>query len=271
MTVTEPPPPKVIILCGGRGSRLHEQTDTRPKPMVEVGGKPLLWHVMKHYAHHGMREFILCLGYKGEVVKRYFLDYEASSLDFTVHLGPDRAIEYHGAHHESGWKVTLADTGEDVQTGARIGRAASKYLGPDDQTFAVAYGDSVSDVDLGECLAFHRRHKKLATVTGVRPTSRFGELHIEESRVISFSEKPRIEHAYISGGFFFFERAFLRRLSVERGDCVLEREPLERAAADRQLEVFAHHGYWQCMDTFRDWEALEAAWDGGRTPWKVWK
>jgi glucose-1-phosphate cytidylyltransferase len=261
----------VLILCGGRGSRLHEYTETRPKPMVEVGGKPILWHVMKLYAHHGMRNFILCLGHKGDVIKRYFLDYEAMNTDFTVRLGQSSSpITYHGSFHdEDGWTVTLVDTGEEVMTGTRIERA-SRCLRPDVSTFAVSYGDGVSDVDLTEVLSFHRSHGKLATVTGVRPTSRFGELHIDGTRVVSFSEKPRIDHAYISGGFFFFERAFLNQLTPKDG-CMLEREPLDRCAADGQLEVFAHHGYWQCMDTYRDWEVLEREWTSGRAPWKVWK
>ncbi len=260
----------VLILCGGRGTRMHGYTETRPKPMVEIGGKPILWHIMKLYAHHDMRDFILCLGHQGDVIKRYFLDYEAMNADFTVRLGRPQSVKYlSSSSWEQEWNVTLVGTGEEAMTGARIARAA-KYLKPEDSTFAVAYGDGVCDVDLAEVLAFHRAHGKLATVTGVRPTSRFGELNIDGTRVVSFSEKPRIDHAYISGGFFFFERAFLRRLT-DRDDCTLEREPLDRCAADGQLEVFRHHGYWQCMDTFRDWKVLEQEWTSGRAPWKVWK
>ena len=238
--------------------------------MVEIGGRPILWHVMKLYAHYGMSDFILCLGYKGNIIKRYFLDYEAMNADFTVRLGQPPSISYHGrSHDEDGWRVTLVDTGEDVMTGARVARAA-RYLPTDVSTFAVAYGDSLSDVDLTEVLAFHRARGKLATVTGVRPPSRFGELHTDGTRVVSFREKPRIDHTYISGGFFFFERAFLRRLTG-KDDCTLEREPLERCAADGQLEVFAHHGHWQCLDTYRDWEAMEGEWTSGMARWKVWE
>jgi len=260
---------KAIILCGGQGTRLREHTEVRPKPMVEVGGRPILWHIMKLYAHHGITEFVLCLGYKGHVIKDYFLNYQAMNSDFTIELGKKNTIQYHGERpDETGWKVTLVETGENSMTGARVARAA-KYLGPNSGTFAVTYGDGVSNVDLTKALAFHKKHRRLATVTGVRPPSRFGELRIEGSKVASFAEKPQVGQGLINGGFFFMEPGFLEYVSADPS-CVLERQPLERCAAEGQLHVYEHPGYWQCMDTFRDWESLEKQWQAGQAPWKVW-
>lgn len=257
----------VVILCGGKGTRLREHTETRPKPMVEVGGRPLLWHIMKGYAAHGFREFVLCLGYKGDVIRDYFLNYEARNLDFTVTLGQKSSIEYRGnAHAEDGWKVSLVETGEDTMTGGRIKRAARYLKG---STFAATYGDGVCDVDLTNLVAFHRAHGGLATVTGVRPPSRFGELRTDGTRVTAFSEKPQTGTGLINGGFFLFERGFLDYLSEDES-CVLERAPLEKAAADNRLHAYEHAGYWQCMDTYRDWEHLERAWTEGRAPWRTW-
>lgn len=260
---------KVMILCGGQGTRLREQTEIRPKPMVEVGGRPLLWHIMKFYAHHGMRDFILCLGYKGHVIKDYFLNYEAMHSDFTVTLGKQKNVEYHGeVHAEDGWRITFAETGETAMTGARVKRA-SRYLGESAGTFCMTYGDGVTNLDLTAALAFHRAHGKIATLTGVRPPGRFGELRHEKNRVVSFEEKPQMTEGIINGGFFLFEPEFLRYLS-DQPDCVLEREPLRRCAADGQLFVYEHSDYWQCMDTLRDWDSLERQWQSGHAPWKVW-
>ncbi len=260
---------KVIILCGGKGTRLREHTVTLPKPMIEVGGRPILWHIMKLYAHYGMNEFILCLGYKGALIRDYFLNYEVSHSDLTVRLGQRNAIELHErTHDEDGWSVTLVDTGENAMTGARVKRAA-QYLGKDDRSFALTYGDGVIDANLNDILQFHYAHRGLATVTGVRPPSRFGELLIEGDRVVSFGEKPQVSEGWINGGFFFLERGFLDYLS-DQDSCVLEREPLEKCTADGQLFTFRHSGYWQCMDTYRDWELLDALWARGRAPWRVW-
>jgi len=261
---------KVMILCGGQGTRLREYTELRPKPMVEIGGRPIVWHIMKLYAFHGITEFILCLGYKAQVIKEYFLNYQAMNCDFTVDLGRRDGIHLHGAAaFEEGWRVTLADTGEETMTGARVARAA-KYLDSDDDTFMVTYGDGLSNVNIRAVLDFHREHGKLATLTGVRPSSRFGELLCEGSRVVSFAEKPQMGQSMVNGGFFWFQRRFLDYLS-DSPDCVLERTPLEQCAADGELHVFEHDGYWQCMDTYRDWQAIEAQWRSGNAPWKVWR
>jgi glucose-1-phosphate cytidylyltransferase len=259
---------KVMILCGGMGTRLRELTEIRPKPMVEVGGRPILWHIMKIYAHYGMRDFVLCLGYKGAMIKEYFLNYEAMNSDVSIELGSNQGVVFHDqTHNEAGWRVTLTDTGDGTSTGGRIARAA-RYL-DDSTTFAVTYGDGVTDVNLSAALEYHRSMGRLATLTGVRPPSRFGEVVASGGIVQAFSEKPQVSEGLINGGFFFFTRDFLRYLSSDAG-CILERGPLERCAADGQLSVYPHDGYWQCMDTLRDWESLQSQWESGVAPWKVW-
>ena len=257
---------ETLILCGGMGTRLREETEYRPKPMVEIGGRPILWHIMKGYASSGFTDFVICLGYKGEQIKEYFLNYEAMNNDFTVELGRPHPVTYYDSHCESGWRVTLADTGIETMTGARIKRA-SRYLTGD--RFMVTYGDGVSDVDIRALLAFHRQAGTLATVTGVHPSSRFGELLVDGGRVAQFSEKPQTHEGLINGGFFVFERAFLEYLSDEAA-CVLEGEPIERAATEGQLAVFQHRGFWQCMDTFRDYQQLNQLWSTGEARWKRW-
>ncbi len=256
---------KVVILCGGLGSRLRGETEFRPKPMIEIGSRPILWHIMKTYAHYGYDEFVLCLGYKGDAIRQYFLDYEAMTRDVTVRLGHPQAMTVHGDGTEA-WTVTLADTGAAAMTGARVKRV-ERYV--DGDTFMLTYGDGVCDVDIRKLLAFHRRHGRIGTVTGVRPPSRFGELLTTDNRVIEFSEKPAISQGYINGGYFVFNRAFFNYLSADDA-CVLERDPLERLAKDAQLEMFPHDGYWQCMDTPRDLQHLLDAWREPRPPWKVW-
>jgi len=259
---------KAMILCGGQGTRLREHTELRPKPMVEIGGRPILWHIMKWYAKHGITDFVLCLGYKANMIKEYFLNYEAMNNDFTLELGSANCIQYHGqGHQERGWKVTLAYTGEKTMTGARIKRAAA-YLGPTDETFCVTYGDGLSDVDLQAALRFHRAHGTCATLVGVRPPSRFGELETNGDHVVAFTEKSQIGNGLINGGFFFFEPRFLDYLN-DTDDCILERAPLEKCAADGQLNVYHHNGFWQCMDTIRDWELLERLWENDQAPWRA--
>ncbi len=258
---------KVVILCGGLGTRLREETEVKPKPMVEIGGLPILWHIMKIYARHRLTDFILCLGYKGYVIKDFFLNYEARTSDLTITLGRQRSVQLLEGHSQDDWTVTLAETGQMTQTGARLKRIAG-YLpaGP----FCMTYGDGVSDVDLTDLVRFHRSHGKIGTVTGVHPTSRFGELTVEGNRVSRFAEKP-IEDGLISGGFFVFEREFVDRYLDDREDLTLEREPLQRLAIDGQLVVRTHSGFWQAMDTFRDWKLLEDLWASGRAPWKIWE
>ncbi len=253
---------KVVILCGGKGTRLREETEFKPKPMVEIGGRPVLWHIMSLYARHGYREFVLPLGYKGEVIKRYFHDYAARHADFTVDLASGR-ITRHESSPLPDWKVTLCDTGEDTLKGARIKRVA-RHL--DGERFMVTYGDGVADVDLNALLAFHCGSGKLGTFTGVRMPSRFGTVRTDEQGgILAWQEKPLL-HEYINGGFFVFERAFLDYLS-EDPDCDLEKAPLERLAAEGRLGMYAHNGFWQCMDTLRDAQLLNALWDAGKAPW----
>ncbi len=258
---------KVVILCGGQGTRLREATETRPKPMVEIGGRPILWHIMKLYAHFGLDEFVLCLGYKGHVIKDFFVNYEMRTNDFTVHLGSLQPVEFLNGHEEDSWSVTLAETGEHAMTGARLRRVAH-YLGQ--ETFCFTYGDGIGDIDIRELIAFHRSHGKLGTVTGVRPPSRFGELALDGNQVCSFTEKPQVTQGYINGGFFVFEREFIDRYLDDREDLSLEREPLNRLAADGELMMYAHEGFWQPMDTYREWKHLEKLWNSDNVPWKLW-
>ncbi len=256
----------VFMLCGGLGTRLREETEARPKPMVPVGNYPILWHIMRRYAHYGFKRFILCLGYKSEVVKAYFLNYASMNSDFTVELKTNN-VTVHSIDHEQDWNVTLAYTGEAAMTGARVARAAAKYLG-DAGHFAVTYGDGLTDADLGRELAFHLEEGRIGTVLGANPPSRFGELRVEGGRVARFDEKPEFADKWINGGYFFFRRDFLPYLSGEE-PCVLEREPLIRLAADGQLSIYRHRGFWACMDTQRDREELEKLWASGKCPWAV--
>lgn len=257
---------RVVILCGGLGTRLREETEYKPKPMVEIGGKPILWHIMKTYAHYGFKDFVLCLGYKGEVIKDYFYNYELRTSDVTVSLGASKVVEFHNSHPEDGWRVTMVETGDCAMTGARIKRAA-KYL--DNQPFMLTYGDGLSNIDLEKLFRFHTMHGHLATVTGVHLPSRFGELVVEKDRVLKFSEKPQITDSSISGGFFVFQPEFLEYLSSD-DNCVLEGQPLEVLACEGELRVFNHDGFWQCMDTYRDVQQLNRLWENGQAPWCVW-
>lgn len=260
-TLSEVP---VFVLCGGLGTRLREETEVRPKPMVPVGGRPILWHIMRSYARHGYRKFVLCLGYKAEVIKSYFLNYASMGSDFTVELKTNK-LTVHSIDHGQDWQVTLADTGELTMTGARVARAAAKYLG-EARHFAVTYGDGLTDADLASEYRFHLESGRLGTVLGVNPPSRFGELRVDGPRVQEFAEKPDFADSWINGGYFFFARDFLPYLSSEEG-CVLEREPLVRLARDGQLSIYRHRGFWACMDTQRDREQLERIWASGQVPW----
>lgn len=257
---------RVVILCGGLGTRMREETEFRPKPLVEVGGRPILWHIMKSYAHHGFRDFVLCLGYRGQMIKEYFLNYEAMNNDFTICLGRQHQVTYHDAHKEQDFRVTLADTGLDTMTGGRV-RQAGKYV--DDDTFMVTYGDGVSDVDIRALLDFHHSHGRLATITTVRPVSRFGVLEMSDAgRVESFAEKPQLD-GWASAGFFVFNRRVLDYLTGD--DCVLEREPLEQLAAAGELMAYRHEGFFFAMDTYREYKYLNDLWAAGDAHWKVWE
>jgi glucose-1-phosphate cytidylyltransferase len=257
---------KVVILCGGLGTRLREETEFRPKPLVEVGGKPILWHIMKLYAHNGFSDFILCLGYRGNMIKDYFLNYEAMNNDFTICLGKKSQIQFNDHHREQDYHVTLAETGQESMTGGRLKRI-QKYIA--DDCFMVTYGDGLSDVDIEKLVAFHRSHGKLATVTTFRPVSRFGILDINESQeVMNFIEKPKSD-AWASAGFFVFQREIFDYLDGD--DCVLEREPLERLAAERQLMAYHHEGFFFAMDTYREYQLLNDLWKNGEAPWKIWQ
>lgn len=257
---------KAVILCGGMGTRLREETEFRPKPMVEIGGRPILWHIMKILAHFGSSDFVLCLGYRGNMIKEYFLNYEAMNNDLTIALGHNRQISYHGSHDEQDFKVTLVDTGPETMTGGRVKRI-QRYV--DDDTFLLTYGDGLADVDIARLLAFHRSHGKLATVTSVRPVSRFGTLDLGDDGLVKrFAEKPQAE-GWINAGYFVFNRRVFDYVSDDV-NCVLEREPLERLAADRQMVAYRHEGFFFAMDTFREYEMLNKMWNSGQAPWKVW-
>ena len=255
----------VVILCGGIGTRLKEETESKPKPMIEIGGKPILWHIMKIFSAYAFKDFILCLGYKGETIKNYFYHYEIVNNDFTVELGNHKHVEIHSPYNEKGWRVTLADTGEAALKGSRI-KKIEKYI--DDDIFMLTYGDGVADINLNELLSFHKSHGRTGTVTCVQPQSRFGEMIIEDNRVVSFTEKPQVSEGLINGGFFIFNRKIFDYLS-EDDNCDFELGPLEKLAEDGGLMAYEHKGSWACMDTFRDMQYLNKLWQEGAF-WKIW-
>jgi glucose-1-phosphate cytidylyltransferase len=255
---------KAVILAGGLGSRLSEETSTRPKPMVEIGDRPILWHIMKIYSAHGINDFVICLGYKGYLIKEYFSQYRLHTSDVTIDIGHN-SIEIH-ANRAEPWRITLIDTGAETQTGGRLKRAMA-YV-KDEEAFCMTYGDGLSDVDISALIAFHRQHKRLATVTGVRPPGRFGNLQVEGTSVAGFAEKVEGSAGWINGGFFVLSPLVANFIA---GDpTIWEREPLERLAAERQLQVFLHEGFWQPMDTLRDRTLLENLWKQENPPWRVW-
>lgn len=257
---------RVVMLCGGLGTRLREETEFRPKPLVQVGGRPILWHIMKLYAHHGFKDFVLCLGYKGEMIKEYFLNYEAMSNDFTIRLGRESDVMHHSDHTEQDFNVMLVDTGLNSMTGGRVLRV-KKYI--EDDTFMVTYGDGVSNVDVGAVLDFHKSHGRIATVTSVQPFSRFGILELDSSGAVTrFVEKPKMQ-SWVSAGYFVFNRRLFDYL--EDDDTVLEQEPLKRLAAESQLMAYRHDGFFFAMDTYREYKQLNDLWDSGEAPWKVWE
>ena len=258
---------KVVILCGGQGTRLREETETRPKPMIEIGGRPILWHIMKIYAHYGHNEFVICLGYKGHMIRDYFLNYKARTNDFTIDLANPREIQFHNGRFEEDWRITMAETGEVALTGARV-RKIKKYI--DGKTFLLTYGDGVADINIERLMDFHFSHGKIATVTGVRPMSRFGEMVADNGRVLNFAEKPQTSSGIINGGFFVFDYRVFGYLD-DREDLSLEGEPLHRLVDDGQLMVYNHDGFWQPMDTYREYMLLNRIWNENEAPWRVWE
>ena len=254
---------KAVILAGGLGSRISEESHLKPKPMIEIGGKPIIWHIMKIYAAHGVNEFVICLGYKGYVVKEYFANYYLHQSAVTFDMASNKT-EIHQNTAEP-WRVTLVDTGEDSMTGGRLKRVA-QYLGDDD--FCFTYGDGVADIDIGALIAFHRSQGRLATVTAVQPPGRFGALETHEGSVLGFEEKPHGDGSWINGGFFVLSPRVINYIA---GDAtVWERGPMERLAQERQMSAYYHRGFWQPMDTLRDKTQLEELWGSGKAPWRVW-
>jgi glucose-1-phosphate cytidylyltransferase len=255
---------KAVLLAGGLGTRMREETEFRPKPMVEVGGRPVLWHIMKILGQKSIQDFVICTGYKNEIIKNYFANYDAMNSDFTVKLGSQDSITYHGAHDESEWNVTVADTGATTMTGGRIKRV-QKYLG--DERFLCTYGDGIADVDIDALLEHHISHGKIATVTAVQPLSRFGVLDLDsDGSVRKFKEKPQVE-GWINIGYFIFEPEIFDYLG---DNSVLEEEPLRQLAADNQIAAYKHNGFWQPMDTYRETLLLNELWDSGKPPWRSW-
>lgn len=260
-----PAMPPAMILCGGQGTRLRDVSEALPKPMVAIGRHPILWHIMKTYSAAGTRRFILCLGYKREVIIDYFLNYAARSTDVTVHLGERRHVTFH-QHVAEDWEVTLVDTGDRTGTGGRVARAA-RYLRPTDRDFFLTYGDGVADIDVRELLAAHKREGRAVTMTAVRPSSRFGEMKTRRGRVVGFHEKPQTDRGLINGGFMVMKRSFVSDYLTTDEGLALEEAPLRSAVANGQVSAFVHEGFWQCMDTPREHALLSQLWDSGKAPW----
>lgn len=255
----------VFILCGGLGTRLKEETDFRPKPMVPIGRHPILWHIMHIYRKHGFRRFILCTGFKSEVIKEYFLNYASMNSDFTVDLKTNH-LTVHSIDHDEDWEVTVAYTGEHTMTGGRLAKAAHKYLG-DASHAAITYGDGLANVNITQEYQFHLSHGKIGTILGVNPPSRFGEINLDGSRVLEFAEKPEFKNNWVNGGYFFFRRDFFTEYLHNDDKLVLEKAPLTNLAKDNELQIFKHPGFWACMDTQRDRDALNELWNSGKAPW----
>ncbi|MBX6388564.1 MAG: glucose-1-phosphate cytidylyltransferase [Frankia sp.] len=256
----------VVILCGGMGTRLREASEKLPKPLVDIGGKPILWHIMKTYDHYGFRRFVLCLGYKSDIIKNYFLNYRQQVADFTLRLADDHTPEFHNDAGDEDWEVTFAETGLLTGTGARVRRVREYLTGP---RFMLTYGDGVGAINLAALMEAHERGGRIGTVTGVRPSSRYGELVTEGDSVTLFAEKPP-QTGWVSGGYFVFEREFVDKYIEDDPGLMLERAPLQQLARDRQLTLYPHDGFWMGMDTFRDWTELNQLWDAGTAPWRVW-
>jgi glucose-1-phosphate cytidylyltransferase len=258
----------VAILCGGKGTRLREETEFRPKPIIPVGDRPIIWHIMKTYAHHGFKDFMLCLGYKGEVIRDYFINYDWNHSDLLLELGSKRVTKLENGHDEEDWRLWLIDTGQETMTGGRLKRLAPYLEKQGSDIFLATYGDGVCDVNITDLLAFHRSHGKLATVTAVRPASRFGELMIEDNLVTHFKEKPQTAEGWINGGYFVLDRKVLDLIAED--STVFEDQPLKILSELGELAVYKHEGFWQCMDTYRELELLNNLYNAGQARWKVW-
>ena len=257
---------QVVILCGGQGTRIRDVADDVPKPMIPIGGQPILWHIMKGYASHGFNQFILCLGYKSWVIKRYFLDFHLAGADFSLSLGTPNQVHIHSPAPSEDWQVTLVETGLDAMTGCRIKRIEKYITG---ENFLVTYGDGVADVDLRKLVDFHLRHGKLGTVTAVRLPGRFGEIELDGPQVVEFSEKPVVSKGRINGGFFVFHRRLFERLQDDPA-LVFEHDPLMQLARDGELMAYLHNGFWQAMDNSREYKYLNDLWAEGEAPWNTW-
>jgi glucose-1-phosphate cytidylyltransferase len=259
---------KVVILCGGKGTRLREETEYRPKPMVPIGGKPILWHIMKSYAHYGHKDFILCLGYKGDMIREYFRDYLWNTCDVTLKLGQKSSVQFHDRHDEEDWAVTLADTGEDSMTAYRV-KSIQRYI-PAGDSFLLTYGDGLATIDINASIASHQESGKVCTISAVHPAGRFGSLRIEDDgRIHTFSEKPQFEEAYVNGGYMVCEHRLFDYLPNDPG-VMLERKPMDDLVRDGQLNAFKHEDFWQPMDTYQEMQYLNDLWDSGKAPWKSW-
>ena len=259
---------KVVILCGGLGTRLREETEYRPKPMVPIGSRPILWHIMKTYAHYGHREFVLCLGYKGEMIKDFFRNYLWNTCDITLSLGPESATKFHDRHDEENWSVTLADTGEESKTAYRV-KQIQRYI-PKGEPFLLTYGDGLATIDIGASIIAHQRAGKVCTISAVHPAGRFGALRIEaDGRIQTFSEKPQFEDALVNGGYMVCEHRLFDYLSDDPS-VMLEQQPMEQLVRDGQLNAYKHEGFWQPMDTYQESQYLNKLWAEGRALWKVW-
>jgi glucose-1-phosphate cytidylyltransferase len=266
-TRTAPEDMPVVILSGGMGTRLREETERVPKPLVEIGEKPILWHIMKIYSHYGWRRFVLCLGYKSWLIKEFFLRYREQVSDFTLEMNSEHKPEFHGDSADENWKVTCAETGLLTGTGGRLWRVRD-YI--DTDTFAFTYGDGIGRVDLTALLDFHYEQGRIGTVTGVHPTSRYGEMRVEGAKAVEFNEKPTMPEGFVSGGFFVFQREFLDYLTDEPS-LLFEHAPLQNLARDGELAVFPHDDFWMGMDTYRDFSELNELWASGQAPWKLWQ
>jgi len=258
----------VAILCGGKGTRLREETEFRPKPMIAIGNRPIIWHIMKTYAHYGLTDFMLCLGYKGEIIRDYFFNYDWNQSDVLLELGNKKVTKLDSGHEEEDWRIWLIDTGQETMTGGRLKRLTSYIDQSRSDIFLATYGDGVCDVNIADLLDFHYSHGKLATMTAVRPSSRFGELIIEGNLVTQFQEKPQTAEGWINGGYFVLNR---KVLDLIEGDATtFEAQPLRTLAALGELAVYKHDGFWQCMDTYREMEMLNHLYDTGQARWKIW-